>query len=118
MDSNNYCSQKRPDEDVCRAPPNYNHRNASGKTANFPNFPFMSFNFSFEFPDNVFAPNQTINLSELEFEEREIESFKRFDYFFSPPKNKPKVNINMKDIVVHSKKPVTTSSKMDEYGDS
>ena len=55
--------------------------------------------------DSIFAPNQTVNLNELESDEREIESFKRFNYYFEPPKNKPKVNLNVKDIVVNNKKP-------------
>lgn len=40
----------------------------------------------------------------MESEERDIESFKRFNYYFEPPKNKPKVNLNLKDIVVNNKK--------------
>lgn len=40
----------------------------------------------------------------MESEERDIESFKRFNYYFEPPKNKPKVNLNVKDIVVNNKK--------------
>lgn len=55
-----------------------------------------------------------VNLSELESEERDIESFKRFDYYFNPPKNKPKVNINVKDIVVHSRKVPAVSSTNDQ----
>ncbi|XP_026464708.1 putative uncharacterized protein DDB_G0282133 [Ctenocephalides felis] len=53
--------------------------------------------------DNIFAPNQMVNLSELESEERDIESFKRFNYYFEPPKNKPKINLNVNDIVVKKK---------------
>lgn len=45
-----------------------------------------------------------VNLNELESEERDIESFKRFNYYFDPPKNKPKINLNVKDIVVSNKK--------------
>ncbi|XP_058467636.1 uncharacterized protein LOC131440392 [Malaya genurostris] len=58
-----------------------------------------------EYGENIFAPNQMVNLNELESEERDIESFKRFNYYFDPPKNKPKINLNVKDIVVNSKKP-------------
>lgn len=57
----------------------------------------------FFFADHIFAPNQTVNLSELESEEREIESFKRFNYYFEPPKNKPKINLNVKEIVLNKK---------------
>lgn len=42
-----------------------------------------------------------MNLNELESDDRDIETFKRFDYYFEPPKNKLKVNINVKDIVVN-----------------
>lgn len=54
--------------------------------------------------ENIFAPNQMVNLNELESEERDIESFKRFNYYFDPPKSKPKINLNVKDLVVTSKK--------------
>lgn len=64
----------------------------------------------FQFADNIFAPNQAININELESEERDIESFKRFNYFFEPPKNKPKVNFNVKDIVVAKKHPSSDNS--------
>ncbi|XP_055617273.1 uncharacterized protein LOC129762771 isoform X2 [Toxorhynchites rutilus septentrionalis] len=57
-----------------------------------------------EYGENIFAPNQMVNLNELESEERDIESFKRFNYYFDPPKNKPKINLNVKDIVANSKK--------------
>ncbi|XP_055678177.1 uncharacterized protein LOC129786938 isoform X2 [Lutzomyia longipalpis] len=57
-----------------------------------------------EFGDSIFAPNQQVNLNELESEERDIETFKRFNYYFEPPKNKPKVNLNLKDIVLNKKK--------------
>lgn len=60
--------------------------------------------------DHIFAPNQAISLNELEAEERDIESFKRFNYFFDPPKNKPKVNFNVKDIVVNKKHPSSDNS--------
>ncbi|KAJ6638598.1 Protein FAM193A [Pseudolycoriella hygida] len=66
-----------------------------------------------EFGDSVFAPNQTVNLSELESEERDIESFKRFDYYFEPPKNKPKVNFNVKEIKVRNK--MTSSDSSSPY---
>lgn len=62
------------------------------------------------FADNIFAPNQAINLNELESEERDIESFKRFNYFFEPPKNKPKVNFNVNDIVVPKQHPSSDHS--------
>ncbi|KAG4067279.1 hypothetical protein HA402_000270 [Bradysia odoriphaga] len=68
-----------------------------------------------EFGDSVFAPNQTVNLSELESEERDIESFKRFDYYFEPPKNKPKVNFNVKDIKVRSKMTNSNSDSSSPY---
>lgn len=55
------------------------------------------------FLDSIFAPNQTVNLSELASEEREIESFKRFNYYFKPPANKPKVNFDVKNIVLAKK---------------
>lgn len=60
--------------------------------------------------DAVFAPNQQVLLSELETEEREIESFKRFDYYFKPPANKLKVNFDIKDIVVAQRKAIAQSS--------
>lgn len=49
-------------------------------------------------------------MSELESEERDIESFKRFNYYFEPPKNKPKINLNVKDIVVNKKNKITSDS--------
>lgn len=55
------------------------------------------------FLDSIFAPNQTVNLSELASEERDIESFKRFNYYFKPPANKPKVNFDVKNIVLAKK---------------
>ncbi|KAI5637228.1 hypothetical protein NE865_10125 [Phthorimaea operculella] len=46
---------------------------------------------------SVFAPDRSItNLSSLEVSEREIESFKRFEYFFEPPPHKPKVQLDLK----------------------
>ncbi|EAT46687.1 AAEL002164-PA [Aedes aegypti] len=51
-----------------------------------------------------------VNLNELESEERDIESFKRFNYYFDPPKTKPKINLNVKDIVVANKKSPVPSS--------
>lgn len=69
----------------------------------------------FRFTDSVFTPNQTVNLSELESEERDIESFKRFDYYFEPPKNKPKVNFNVKDIKVRSKMTNSNSDSSSPY---
>lgn len=77
------------------------------------------FFFSFLVSDHIFAPNQTVNLSELESEERDIESFKRFDYFFDPPKNKPKINLNIKDIVVNKRQqqsPHSTHESSDGIG--
>lgn len=55
-----------------------------------------------EYGENIFAPNQMVNLNELESEERDIESFKRFNYYFDPPKNKPKINLNVKDIMANN----------------
>lgn len=49
-------------------------------------------------------------MSELESEERDIETFKRFNYYFEPPKNKPKVNFNVKDIVLTKKQPSSDCS--------
>lgn len=69
----------------------------------------MFFRF-FHNTDSVFVPNQSVNLSELESEERDIESFKRFNYYFEPPKNKPKINFNVKDIVVTKKQPASDNS--------
>lgn len=60
--------------------------------------------------ENVFAPNERINLNELPSDEREIESFKRFNYFFEPPKNKMKVNLNVQDIYNNSRKPDSPSN--------
>lgn len=60
--------------------------------------------------DSVFVPNQSVNLSELESEERDIESFKRFNWYFEPPKNKPKINFNVKDIVLTKKQPASDNS--------
>lgn len=59
--------------------------------------------------DHVFVPNQQVNLNELESDERDIESFKRFNYFFEPPKNKPKVNLNVQDLYGQSRKPDSPS---------
>lgn len=58
--------------------------------------------------DSIFVPNQKVNLNELESCERDIESFKRFNYYFEPPKNKPKVNLNLNDIVVNKTTTTTT----------
>lgn len=52
--------------------------------------------------ESVFEPNQQINLNELPCDERDIESFKRFNYFFEPPKSKLKVNLNVQDIYNNS----------------
>ncbi|XP_058813321.1 uncharacterized protein LOC131677496 [Topomyia yanbarensis] len=71
-----------------------------------------------EYGENIFAPNQMVNLNELESEERDIESFKRFNYYFDPPKNKPKINLNVKDIVVNSKKPGDVTSNNHVGGSS
>lgn len=60
--------------------------------------------------DSVFLPNQSVDLSKLGPEEREIESFKRFNWYFQPPKNKPKINFNVKDIVVTKKQPASDNS--------
>lgn len=65
---------------------------------------------SFGFAESVFVPNQSVSLSELESDDRDIEAFKRFNYYFEPPKNKPKVNFNVKDIVVTKKQPSSDSS--------
>lgn len=51
-------------------------------------------------------------MSELESEERDIETFKRFNYYFEPPKNKPKINFNVKDIVVTKKPPSSETSSL------
>lgn len=53
--------------------------------------------------ESVFEPNQQINLHELPSDERDIESFKRFNYFFEPPKSKLKVNLNVQDIYNNSR---------------
>lgn len=80
----------------------------------------LNFVFCFYFiaADSIFAPNQTVNLNELESEERDVESFKRFNYLFEPPKHKPKVNFNVKDIVVAKKNPSSdnTSPYFGELG--
>ncbi|KAJ0184302.1 hypothetical protein K1T71_000725 [Dendrolimus kikuchii] len=48
---------------------------------------------------SVFLPDSSItNLSSLEVSEREIESFKRFDFYFEPPQHKPKVQLDVRDI--------------------
>lgn len=52
--------------------------------------------------ESVFEPNQ-VNLNDLPSDEREIESFKRFNYFFEPPKSKLKVNLNVQDIYNNSR---------------
>ncbi|KPJ12607.1 hypothetical protein RR48_02240 [Papilio machaon] len=45
---------------------------------------------------SVFLPDRTItNLSALEAAEREIESFKRFDFYFEPPQHKPRVALDV-----------------------
>lgn len=55
-------------------------------------------------------PNSAVDLNELEQEERDIETFKRFNYFFDPPKNKPKINFDVKGIVVNKKQPSSDNS--------
>lgn len=65
----------------------------------------------------VFAPNQQVSLSELETEEREIESFKRFDYFFKPPVHKPKVNFDVKNIVLANRKNVPSPDSASSFFD-
>lgn len=62
------------------------------------------------FAENIFVPNSAVNLSELESEERDIETFKRFNYYFEPPKNKLKVNFDVKGIVVNKKQPSSETS--------
>ncbi|VVC98153.1 unnamed protein product, partial [Leptidea sinapis] len=48
---------------------------------------------------SVFLPDRSItNLSSLDVSEREIESFKRFDFYFEPPQHKPKVQLDVRDI--------------------
>lgn len=66
---------------------------------------------SSEFGDNVFVPN-SVNLNELSEQEREIETFKRFNYYYEPPKNKPKVNIDLNNIVLKNtnRPPASTNS--------
>lgn len=65
--------------------------------------PSQNQNQNHHHPESVFEPNQ-INLNELTSDEREIESFKRFNYFFDPPKNKMKVNLNVQDIYNNARK--------------
>lgn len=77
----------------------------------------MIFSF-FIVPDSIFVPDQTVNLSELESEERDIESFKRFNYYFQPPKNKPKIKLNVKDIVVTKKQKVPSDVTSDNCNSS
>lgn len=55
-------------------------------------------------------PNSAVNLNELESDERDIEQFKRFNYYFEPPKNKLKVNFDVKGMVVNKKPPSSTTS--------
>lgn len=48
---------------------------------------------------SVFLPDASItNLSSLDLSEREIESFKRFEFYFEPPQHKPKVCLDVRDI--------------------
>ncbi|XP_077292678.1 uncharacterized protein LOC143915754 [Arctopsyche grandis] len=55
---------------------------------------------------SIFAPDQSItNLNELDSSERDIESFKRFDFYFEPPKNKPKISLNVQDITFQRPSP-------------
>lgn len=68
--------------------------------------------------DTVFAPNQQVSLAELETEEREIESFKRFDYYFKPPTNKPKVCFDIKNIVLAQRKVALSPSPSDHMTQS
>lgn len=58
----------------------------------------------------MFAPNQQISLNDLESEERDIESFKRFSYFLKPPVNKPKVNFDLKNFMMANRKTAPTMS--------
>lgn len=57
-------------------------------------------NFGLGLPEveRVFEPNQQFNLSDMTSDERDVEAFKRFDYYFEPPKDKLKVNLNVQDI--------------------
>jgi hypothetical protein len=65
--------------------------------------------------NSIFAPNQLVNLEQLDADDRDIESFKRFDYSFDPPKNKPKVNLNVKDMMriceIHKSPAVASKQK-------
>lgn len=60
--------------------------------------------------ENCFAPNAKLDLESLARDDREIEMFKRFNYCYEPPKNKPKVNLDVKSIVVTKKQPASNTS--------
>lgn len=66
----------------------------------------MSPCFPFSNSDNLglFAPNQRVSLHDLESEERDIESFKRFNYYFKPPANKQKVNFDVKNFMLANRR--------------
>lgn len=49
-------------------------------------------------------------MNELDSDDRDIEAFKRFNFYFEPPKNKLKVNFDVKGIVVNKKQPSSDTS--------
>ncbi|KAJ8706492.1 hypothetical protein PYW07_012570 [Mythimna separata] len=53
---------------------------------------------SFKRFDFYFEPPQHKPKVQLDVSEREIESFKRFDFYFEPPQHKPKVQLDVRDI--------------------
>lgn len=69
------------------------------------------------FSENVFVPNSAVNLNELGTEEREIETFKRFNYFYDPPKNKPKVNLDVTKMVKKPPPPPPSNNPSPYFGD-
>ena len=56
------------------------------------------------FADSVFAPKDIdLDNGDIDDDERELEAFKRFCLQSVPPKQKEKVHLNLKDIVLKNK---------------
>lgn len=58
---------------------------------------------------SLFTPNQQLSLNDLESEERDIETFKRFNYYFKPPATKPKVNFDVKNFMMANNRKTSSS---------
>lgn len=79
-----------------------------------PDSPLILFIFSFT-ETNLFVPNSLLNLNELESSERDVKAFQRFNFDFQNPKEKPKVNVNLNDLLTNKNSASNrTSPYMDE----